>query len=82
MIWDDMQNRCVGELTHRTPVLSVKMRRDKIICVLIDRVFIYNFESMELETKIATTKNPLGICSVSVSASSACVVACLGLEVS
>eukprot|EP00605_Chrysophyceae_sp_TOSAG23-4_P001367 GSChrysophyteH1.ASY1.ANO1.1487.1 assembled CDS len=32
MIWDDRQNRCVGELLFKTNVVAVRLRRDRVIC--------------------------------------------------
>lgn len=34
MIWDDHQNRCIGELSFRSEVRNVKLRRDRVIVVL------------------------------------------------
>lgn len=31
MIWDDSQSRCIGELSFRSEVYSVKLRRDKYV---------------------------------------------------
>lgn len=40
MIWDDHQNRCIGELSFRSEVRGVRLRRDRIVVVLDTRVYV------------------------------------------
>ncbi|CAN1124734.1 Autophagy-related protein 18a, partial [Linum perenne] len=54
MIWDDHQSRCIGELSFRSEVRSVKLRRDRIIVVLEQKIFVYNFADLKLLHQIET----------------------------
>lgn len=65
MIWDDHQSRCIGELSFRSPVRGVRLRRDRIIVVLESKIFIYNFADLKLVHNIDTAPNPKGLCAVS-----------------
>jgi WD40 repeat protein len=79
MIWDDNVNRCIGELSFRSDVKAVKMRRDRIVVVLERKVYVYNFANLKLMDHIETVANPQGICGVSNESSNA-VLACPGLQ--
>ena len=48
MIWDDHQNKCVGELMFKTHVYAVRLRRDHIVVVLENKVYIYRFKDLKL----------------------------------
>lgn len=61
MIWDDHLNKCIGELSFRSEVQSVKLRRDRIVVVLSERVYVYNFADLRLVDHIETAPNPSGI---------------------
>ncbi|PQQ03059.1 autophagy-related protein 18a [Prunus yedoensis var. nudiflora] len=60
MIWDDHQGRCIGELSFRSVVRSVRLRRDRIVVVLEQKIFVYNFADLKLLHQIETIANPRG----------------------
>eukprot|EP00981_Chlorochromonas_danica_P003588 scaffold663_cov169-Ochromonas_danica.AAC.2 len=61
MIWDDSQNRCIGELKFRTEVKAVRLRRDRVVVVLESKVFVYQFKDLKLLDQITTVSNPRGL---------------------
>jgi len=65
MIWDDYQNKCIAELEFRSEVKSVKLRRDRIVVVLENKVYIYNFADLQLLHQIETYTNNKGLCALS-----------------
>ncbi|CAI9102172.1 OLC1v1000397C4 [Oldenlandia corymbosa var. corymbosa] len=79
MLWDDYQARCIGELSFRTDVMSVRLRRDRIIVVLMQKILVYNFADLKLLHQIDTVLNPNGLCEVS-HVSGPMVLACPGLQ--
>jgi len=74
MIWDDYQNKCIAELEFRTEVKSVKLRRDKIVVVLENKVYVYNFADLQLIHQIETCANPKGLCALSPSSNTVLAV--------
>ncbi|KAJ6918192.1 hypothetical protein NC651_012430 [Populus alba x Populus x berolinensis] len=79
MIWDDHDSRCIGELSFRSEVKNVKLRRDMIVVVLNQKIFVYNFLDLKLLNQIETVSNPTGLCEISHN-SSPMVLVCLGLQ--
>lgn len=79
MLWDDHQSTCIGELTFKSDVKEVRLRRDKIVVVLESQVYVYNFDKLELIHKFETIANPHGLCSLSPE-DKTCVLACPSIQ--
>ncbi len=79
MIWDDYQNRCIGELSFRSEVKAVKLRRDRIVVALSHKVYVYQFSDLKLLDQIQTIKNDSGLLALSIDSSNA-VVVCPGVS--
>jgi len=77
MIWDDNQNRCIGELSFRSEVRAVRLRRDRIVVVLEYKIYVYNFADLKVLHQIETWRNVKGICGLS-QAPNHLVLACPG----
>lgn len=80
MIWDDHQGRCIGELSFRSQVHAVRLRRDRIVVALEHKVLVYNFADLRLLHSIETLSNPGGIIALSAAAEQT-ILACPGLHV-
>lgn len=65
-VYDDHSSRKVGELTFRQKVLRTKLRRDRIVVVLRDKIYVYNFADLALLDKVYTGDNPLGLVGISI----------------
>lgn len=79
MIWDDHQNRCIGELSFKSEVKAVKLRRDRVVVVLAFKIYVYNFADLKLVDHIETFKNEQGLCSLCPYSNNT-VLACPGLS--
>ncbi|KAI5067184.1 hypothetical protein GOP47_0017712 [Adiantum capillus-veneris] len=80
MMWDFLQRRCRGELSFRSPVRAVKLRLDKLVVVLEHKIFVYEFETLNLIFDAETLSNPKGLCAISGAPASPFVFACPGLQ--
>ncbi|KAK9084202.1 hypothetical protein Scep_030673 [Stephania cephalantha] len=78
LIWDDQQSRCTGELSFRSEVRAVRLRRDRIVVVLDQKVYVYDFKNFKVIRQIETSENSKGLCEVSQAAESF-VLVCPGL---
>lgn len=74
MIWDDYQNKCIAELEFKNEVKAVKLRRDKIVVVLENKAYVYNFADLQLLEQMETCSNPKGLCALSPSSNTVLVV--------
>ncbi|KAH7279977.1 hypothetical protein KP509_37G046000 [Ceratopteris richardii] len=80
MMWDFIQRRCRGELSFRSPVRGVKLRLDKLVVVLEFKIFVYEFETLNLIFNADTIGNPKGLSAISGASASPFVFACPGLQ--
>uniref|UniRef100_A0A8C3W7A9 WD repeat domain phosphoinositide-interacting protein 4 n=1 Tax=Catagonus wagneri TaxID=51154 RepID=A0A8C3W7A9_9CETA len=69
LIWDDARegkdskDKLVLEFTFTKPVLAVRMRHDKIVIVLKNRIYVYSFpDSPRKLFEFDTRDNPKGLC--------------------
>lgn len=78
MIWDDHQNRCIGELSFRSQVRAVKLRRDRVVVVLEYKIYVYNFADLKLVDYVETSANQKGLCALTPDQQT--VLVCPGLQ--
>ncbi len=65
ILWDDHQMKCIGELSFKSNVKAVKLRKERIVVVLEQRVYIYQISDLKLLDAIDTYNNPQGLCVLS-----------------
>jgi len=79
VLWDDRQARVIAELSFRSVVKSVRLRRDLVVVALERKVYVYGLRSLTLFDSIETISNPKGICCLSVGIERA-VLVCPGMQ--
>lgn len=79
LVWDDTQCRYNRQLSVRSEVRAVRVRNDRIVVVLMQKVHVYGFKDMNLLQMIETYMNEKGLCEVS-QVSGSMVLVCLGLR--
>lgn len=79
VLWDDRQARVIAELSFKTPVKSVRLRRDLVVVALERKVYVYGLRSLSLFDSIETIENPKGLCCLSVGVERA-VLVCPGMQ--
>jgi len=63
-LWDDIGFKCIGELSFKSPVRAVRLTKDKIVVVLENRTYIYNFSELRLIDAIETYPNIRGLVAI------------------
>lgn len=64
-IWDDRLNRGIGELVFRSEVRAVRLRTDRIVVVMLHKIYVYSLSDFELIHQIETMENRQGLCEIS-----------------
>ncbi|KAI9207133.1 putative Wdr45l protein [Polychytrium aggregatum] len=66
MIWDDLKARIIIELEFKSDIKAVKLTKDRIIVVLLNRVFIYTLSATpQMLHNFETSDNERGLVAVS-----------------
>ncbi|KAL0387453.1 UNVERIFIED_CONTAM: Autophagy-related protein 18a [Sesamum radiatum] len=76
--WNDYLRQFTKEIDFRSEVKSVRVRRDRVVAVMMQKVFVYDHKKMQLLHEIETGPNPKGLCEVSLSGWM--VLVCLGSD--
>ena len=63
ILWDDKDSKAIAELTFRTNIKSVKLRRDLVVVALESRVYVYRFSDLELIDSLETSSSVLSVSS-------------------
>ncbi|KAI8977201.1 WD40-repeat-containing domain protein [Mycotypha africana] len=75
IIYDSMKGKAVLEVEYKSEVKNVKLRRDRLIVVLQNKVFVYQFSlPLQLLYTFDTCDNPKGLAAVSKSLTHAILV--------
>ena len=65
IIWDDHQKKPLSELKFNQNIMNVKLRKDKIIVVCRDKIYVFNLSTFKNMDIIETGDNAHGIVGVS-----------------
>lgn len=48
VIWDDITRQSIGEINFKSDVRGVKLRKDTIVVVLEQKMFLYDFQTLQV----------------------------------
>ncbi|XP_077993743.1 WD repeat domain phosphoinositide-interacting protein 4-like [Glandiceps talaboti] len=66
LVWDDCRKKFVVELTFPGTVLGIRLHMDRIIVVLVNRIYVYSFPDNPVKLfQFDTIENPSGLCDTS-----------------
>lgn len=65
VLWDDHQSKIIGELSFKSEIKAVKLRKDRVVVGLEQRTYIYNLSDLKLLDAVDTYDNPQGLCAIS-----------------
>jgi len=66
VLWDDHKQKEISEMRFMSSVKNVKMKKDRIFAVTEDKIYVFNFNTLELFDSLETKNNKKGIISISI----------------
>ena len=66
VLWDDHKQKEISEMRFMSSVKNVKMKKDRIFAVTEDKIYVFNFNTLELFDTLETKNNTKGIISISI----------------
>ena len=66
VLWDDHKAKEISEMRFMSDVKNVKMKRDRIFVVTEDKIYVFNFTTLEHIDTLETYNNTKGLISISV----------------
>ena len=66
VIWDDHEKKNRTEITFNVTIdiKNIKLRKDMLLVVLEDKIFVFNFDTLKLIEQVDTIPNPQGLCGI------------------
>ena len=66
VIWDDHEKKNRTEITfnNNCEIRNIKLRKETLVVVMEDKIFVFNFETLKLKENIETFINPFGLCAI------------------
>jgi len=64
IVWDDLKEKIIGELSFNAEIKSVRINRAILIVILFCKTYIFNFTDLTLIDCLDTYDNPTGIIDV------------------
>ena len=61
IIWDDKQNNVISEIKFYSNIKNVKLKRNKIFCILENNIYVFSLDTLENSEIIPTRINPKGL---------------------
>ena len=61
IIWDDYQKKSLSELKFSQNILNIKLRKDKIVVICLDKIYIFSLSSFQSIDIIETGENTHGV---------------------
>lgn len=66
ILWDDNSTKVLNEFRLTSTVLNLKLKKDKIIIICEQRIYLYSFEKFKLTETIETFKNEIGVIGINI----------------